>query len=201
MANTIRSGAITGNPLVGLCQRACIRTERVFDGCISRFSNVELTVSLEGFTATSSAYTFVGLRSSGQATIGEQTSSQIDGSKNRIVLSISTPITVYYVTADGASGSASGVIKTNRDVILSVPPDSIVPYSVDVTSSITGSVGEFASDLTSVSVRCCILQIIRIVAPVDILVPSYGYCVYPECESYAERECRESFSMPIFPDA
>lgn len=198
MPNTIKSGAIVGNPLNGLCERACIRTNRVFDGCVSRFSNVSLSVTLENFTAVGEPYTFRELRSSAQSSVGDLSVTAIEERKHRISLTVRTPVTVSFVTANGTLGTASGVVTTNRDVVLSIPPESIVRYSVDVTSSITGSIGSISGNV--LSARCCILQIIRIIAPVDIIVPTYGYCKYPECESYPERECRESFALPIFPE-
>ena len=36
----------------------------------------------------------------------------------------------------------------------------------------------------ALSVTGCRVQIIKVTAPVDILVPTYGYCQYPPCAGF-----------------
>ena len=39
----------------------------------------------------------------------------------------------------------------------------------------------------------------RVVAEVELLVPSYGFCRIPPCEEFASEVCDGFFSLPIFP--
>ncbi len=199
MENTIRAGRIDGNPLNGLCERVCIQTKKVFDGCIVRFSNIRLEIPLTNFSVMGAPYNFIRLRSTDEVSVSNLVVSPLTDGKNRISLTINTLVSVYYETANGVSGWASGNVVTERDVVLSAPSESLVPYSVEVTSFVRSSVGSFNADQASVTVSACIVQIIRVVAPVEILVPTYGYCRYPECESYATRQCQAVFSLPVFP--
>lgn len=74
-----------------------------------------------------------------------------------------------------------------------------MPYSVEAATSVVSTIGTFNADNASVTMTTCIVQIIRIVTVVEILVPSYGYCEYPECEEFADRSCEGIFERPLFP--
>jgi phosphoesterase RecJ-like protein len=41
----------------------------------------------------------------------------------------------------------------------------------------------------------------KVLAQVEILIPSYGFCSIPPCEEFAENVCDEFFSLPLFPPA
>ena len=43
--------------------------------------------------------------------------------------------------------------------------------------------------------------ILKVLAQVEILIPSYGFCPIPPCEEFAENVCDEFFSLPLFPPA
>ena len=43
------------------------------------------------------------------------------------------------------------------------------------------------------------VAIIKIVAEVELLMPSYGFCSIPANEEFSESVCDEFFSLPIFP--
>ena len=47
----------------------------------------------------------------------------------------------------------------------------------------------------------CVTVVLKILAQVEILVPSYGFCPIPPCEEFAENVCDEFFSLPLFPPA
>ena len=44
-------------------------------------------------------------------------------------------------------------------IVLSVPEDSVVPYYVEAATSVTGNIGTFNPDGTSITVTPCIVQI------------------------------------------
>lgn len=45
----------------------------------------------------------------------------------------------------------------------------------------------------------CVTVVLKVLAKVEILVPSYGYCEVPPCEEFADSVCDEFFSLPAFP--
>lgn len=47
----------------------------------------------------------------------------------------------------------------------------------------------------------CVTVILKVLAQVEILIPSYGFCTVPPCEEFAENVCDEFFSLPLFPPA
>lgn len=200
MTNTKAAGRIYGNPLCGLCERVCIEVKKVFDGCITRIGNIPYTIALSNFTpGTVQPYTYVTSRSSGASVVSDLVVISLQGRRTRLRFNVTTPVTVYYTDSLGASGSATGNLVIKRDIVLSVPEDSVVPYYIEAATSVTGNIGTFNPDGTSVTVTPCIVQIVRVVANVEILVPSYGYCEYPEVEEFNEESCEGVFGLPVFP--
>lgn len=198
--NTKAAGRITGSPLCGLCERVCIEAKKISDGCIGRFGNVTFTVTLSDFTGgMTTPYTFERAVSSGSTTLENLTVTAIRGNRSRVAFDSFIPIIVYYTDAAGVTGTAKGTVTFSRDVVLTVPSDSVVPYSIEATTAISSNIGAFSSDYASVTIICCIIQIVRVVTTVEILVPSYGYCEYPACENYADEVCEGVFARPIFP--
>ena len=47
----------------------------------------------------------------------------------------------------------------------------------------------------------CVTIILKVLANVEILIPSYGFCTIPPAEEFAESVCDEFFSLPLFPPA
>ena len=39
----------------------------------------------------------------------------------------------------------------------------------------------------------CVTVVLKVLARVEILVPSYGFCTIPPCEEFADSVCDESF--------
>lgn len=198
--NCKSAGRMSGNPLCGLNERVCIETKKIFDGCIAKYSGVEFTVALTGITAgLTPPYTFVRMVSGGATTISDLVVQPIAGRRSRVTFNAATPVTVAFTDSTGAIGSGQGVVTVTRDVVLEIPQDSIVPYSIEATTSVDSRIGSFAADNATVATTGCLVQIVRVVATVDLLVPSYGYCEYPACEDYGDRECRGVFARPVFP--
>ena len=199
-SNSKFAGKINGNALCGLNERACIQTKKIHDGCIARFAGVELNIPLTDFTpGTVAPYSFVQVYSSGETSVTSTAITPICGSKSRVTLSASVPVTVTYTDANGSLGTASGAVTVSRDIVLNLPTDSVVPYNIESTLSISSRFGSFSDDNTAVSVTACVIQVVRVATVVEILVPTYGYCEYPSCQEYGEDECRTAFNRPLFP--
>ncbi|MBQ8882760.1 MAG: hypothetical protein IJY70_05180 [Clostridia bacterium] len=194
------AGKISGNAMCGLNERACIQTKKIHDGCIARFAGVELTVALSGITPGLTApYNFVQILSSGETTVSNLLITPMDATRSRVTLTASVPVTVTLTDANGVVGTANGVVSVNRDIVMCLPNDSVVPYTIESTLAVSGRVGAFSADNTAVSVTACVIQVIRVATIVEILVPTYGYCEYPTCEEYGEDACRTAFNRPLFP--
>ncbi len=198
--NYKRAGRITGNPLCGLCERVCIQTKRVLDGCVYRRSNVEFSVTLSAVSPSLiPPYTFSKIRSMGISVVQNLVLSTLLDGKTRVQASIVVPVTVTFTDASGTVGTGQGEVTIDRDVVLSLPNQSLVPYAIETSTVIEGSIGTFVASGTGVIASACVLQIVRATAVVELLVPSYGYCEYPDCEDFGDRECRSLFGRPIFP--
>ena len=194
------AGKISGNALCGLNERACIQTKKIYDGCIARFAGVEVSVPLSDITPGLTApYAFVSIRSSGESTVSSSATTPLNGNRSRVTMSITTPVTITFTDATGALGTASGVVSVSRDIVLCLPSDSVVPYTIEATTSISGRVGSFSADNATAFATTCIIQVIRVATVVEILVPIYGYCEYPTCEEYGDDACRRAFAQPLFP--
>lgn len=198
--NCKSAGKIYGNPLCGLNERVCLSAKRVYDGCIARYANVELTVALSDVTeGLTPPYVFTQMTSAGNTTISALTVTPLGGKRSRVTFNATTPVTVTFTDSAGASGSGSGTVTVARDVVMELPRSSAVPYVIEAATSIESQRGSFAADDSTVTVTGCIMQIVRAAATVDVLVPSYGYCEYPPCEDYGESACRGMLTRPVFP--
>lgn len=203
--NTKAAGRITGSPLSGLCERVCIHVRKIFDGCMTRISDLTFEdISLNDVFPDDLTlpYTYTSAVVSGDTTVSNLTVTPIDnsGGRARITFDTEAPITVTFADSNGLTGNATGVVTYHRDIVLRVPEVSAFPYTVDAATSIVSRIGTISPDGRRVTFRCCFIQVVRVSAPVDILVPTYGYCEYPFCEEYSSSLCPGFFSLPLFPE-
>lgn len=190
------AGRISGNPLCGLCERMCIEVRQVFDGCMRRADNQNSVARFSGFTAGEPAE-FVSVSLGGQAVIsGLKVSSGESCNSMEFVLNI--PLLLTYTDTSGQTGTAVGMLRLNRSVSLRVPTGGLLPYTVESKVFIYCNVGSFLNSDT-VSFTYCIVEIIKVIIETDILVPTYGYAVYPEC-SECGGGCSFIMASPVFPD-
>ena len=192
-----KAGPINGNPLCGLNERVCLNVRKIFDGCITRYQDRRFSLTFMEPLQGVAPFTYVGTRGSGGSQISNLIITPLDDNRNRIQMNVTTPVTVTYTDSTGATFTAVSSITIPRDVILDLPEDSLAPYSIEVSTGIASSLGEFENGM--VVIRACVVQIIRVIVNVDILVPSYGYCEYPPCEEYSDEVCQGLFNLPIFP--
>ena len=198
-------GPIVGNPMNGLCEKVCILTNKVFDSCINQFQaqNVNVTVDVATYNPENPTFplTFVGCQSTGeQATTSNLTITRFDDRPNfaRVSVDVGIPITITYTDANGVAGTASGVLTVTEDVVMSVPQASIIPFRVEAFGAAICSDGEYIGDNTF-TVTTCTTVILRIVAQVQLLIPSYGFCPIPPCQDYSSEICPGTFDLPLFP--
>ena len=79
-----------------------------------------------------------------------------------------------------------------------MPDESIIPFTVDSIVSAVCIQGCYVNDNTF-RLTACVTVILKVVAEVELLIPSYGFCRIPPCEEFASEVCDEFFNLPIFP--
>ena len=196
-------GAITGNPLNGLTEKVCIQVEKVFDACIKKTQLENYTLALTDLIPESPTYplTFVSARSTtSEGTITNlNVERQTDKHCARVQATVGIPMEVLFTDAEGVDGSASATVSLPVDVLLFVPSPSIMPFTVKAVVSAVAPEGTFINATDGFSVSVCVTVILKIVMPVELLVPSYGYSVIPPAQEYSQEVCAGFFELPIYP--
>ena len=198
-------GAITGNPINGLCEKVCIQAEKIFDACIkqSRIENYALAITDLDPADPTAPLIFVSARSlTAEATVtGLTIDRQQDKRCARVQATVTVPVEVLYTDAAGVEGSATGTVSIPVDVLLYIPAPSIIPFSVSAVASVVAPEGTFVSTTEGFTVSLCVTVILRVSMPVEILVPSYGYCVIPPAQEYSQEVCEGFFELPLYPQS
>ena len=119
----------------------------------------------------------------------------------RVQGTVTLPVEVLYTDAHGVDGSATGTVSIPVDVLLYIPAPSIIPFSVSAVASVVAPEGTFVSVTEGFTVSLCVTVILRVSMPVEILVPSYGYCVIPPAQEYSQEVCEGFFELPLYPQA
>ena len=197
---------LTNNPLNGLCERIAVQVKKVFDACMnqSQFENYRLTVS--NFNPENPAFplTFISAYSTNApAQVANLVITRFDDRPNfaRVEADINIPVIVTYTDANGVTGTATATVTIHQDVILFVPQPSIVPINVEAFANVSSTIGNFVGDNTF-SITMCVTLILKVVADVDVIIPSYGYTPIPPCTPFTGDEvCPGMFEMPLFPTA
>ena len=196
-------GTITGNPLGGLTEKVCIQAEKIFDACIKQTQIENYSLTLTDLSPASPTYplTFVSARSvAAEATVTNLTvDRQLDKSCARVQATVSVPLEVLFTDAAGVEGSATATVSLNQDVLLFVPAPSIIPFTVKAVVSAVAPDGVYNPETQGFTVSICATIILKIAMPVELLVPSYGYCVLPPCQEYSQEVCAGFFELPLYP--
>ncbi len=180
----MKVGSINGSPLEGLCYRVCVEVKRIYDGCQKKYDNLMLTLPLSSFSGASTPpLTFISVESVGNASISNLVVTPVANSERYIIdYDYTLPLLVRFNDASGLTGSASSSITLHNTVRLRLPAENLVPYTIEVWARLFGRIGSFNAT-ESVTVQCCLTVITKVVFPIDLLIPSYGYCKYPDCEA------------------
>lgn len=197
-------GRINGNPLNGLCERAVILAQKVFDACIRQTQEDGITLALSGFTPANPVYPLTFLSARSTTNVGTVTNLQIDRLPDRqrfarVQATVTVPMEVVYTDANGVQGTAASSVSIDQDIIMYIPEPSIIPFSVESVVSIVAPEGVYVEGPTF-TVTCCITMIMKIVMPVELLVPTYGYATIPPCQEYTQEVCSGFFDLPIYPE-
>ena len=118
----------------------------------------------------------------------------------RVRCTVDVPIDILFVDSRCIEYIGKGVVSVDRDVLLSIPDESIVPYTLEAMASAICVSGCFVGN-NQFKMTVCVTIILKVLADVEILVPSYGYCAIPPAEEFADSVCTEFFSLPLFPTA
>ena len=196
-------GRITGNPMNGLCERVVIQAQKVFDACIRQTQEEGITLALTGFNPENPVYPLTFLSARSTTNQGTVTNIKIDRLPDRqrfarVQATVTVPMEVVYTDANGVQGTAQSSVSVDQDIIMNIPEPSIIPFTVDAVVSIVAPEGIYVEGPTF-TVTCCITMIMKIVMPVELLVPSYGYATIPPCQEYTQEVCSGFFDLPVYP--
>ena len=198
-------GVLTGNPLNGITEKVCIQAEKIFDAAIKQTQLENYTLTLTDLTPADPTYplTFVSARSTtAEATITNlNVERQPDKRCARVQATVSIPLEVLYTDAAGVEGSATATVSFNQDLLLFVPAPSIMPFTVKAVVSAVAPDGTFNADTQTFTVSICATIIMKIAMPVELLVPTYGYCVIPPAQEYSQEVCAGFFELPLYPQS
>ena len=111
----------------------------------------------------------------------------------------SVPVEVLFTDANGIDGSATATVSLPVDAFLYVPAPSIMPFSVRALVSVVAPDGVYNDETQGFSVSLCVTMIIKIAMSVEVLVPSYGYCMIPPLQEYSQEVCAGFFELPLYP--
>ena len=195
--------AITGNPLNGITEKVCIQAEKIFDAGIkqTQIENYSLTLTDLNPATVTYPLTFVSARSTGaEATVTNlSVERQADRSCARVQATVSVPLEVLFTDANGVEGTATATVSINQDVLLYVPAPSIVPFTVSAVMSAVVPNGVYNAETQGFTATACVSVILKISMPVELLVPTYGYCVIPPAQDYSQEVCAGFFELPLYP--
>ena len=118
----------------------------------------------------------------------------------RVRCTVDVPVDILFVDSRCIEYIGKGVVSVDRDVLLSIPDEAIVPYNLEAMASAICVSGCFVGN-NQFKMTVCVTIILKVLADVEILVPSYGYCAIPPAEEFADSVCTEFFSLPLFPTA
>ncbi len=196
-------GPVSGNPLAGITEKVCIQAEKIFDAGIKQTQLTGYTLTLEDIEPATVTYplTFVSARSlSADATVTNLViDRQADRNCARVQATVTAPIEVLFTDANGVEGSATATVSLPQDVLLYVPAPSIMPFTVRAVVSIVAPDATFDATNNTFVASLCITVILKVSMPVEILVPSYGYCAIPPAQEYSQEVCAGFFELPLYP--
>ncbi len=197
-------GVISGNPINGICEKACIQVDKVLDAAMRQIqeSNVQVTLTNQTPASPVAPLTFVSAVTDGDTTISNLVVERLTDKPNfaRVSYDAIVPILVTYTDANGVTGTGTSSITIPNDIILFIPQPSIVPYRIEVFGATSSPIGTYVSGSTF-SISACVTLITRVLVRSEICVPSYGYCTPPPAQEFSQEVCSGVFELPIFPTA
>ena len=214
-------GSVAGNVLDGLNEKICVQVQRVYDSCLQQqqLTNVDVTITSYAQVVTTGCgccaetdtqpptsapvppITFESCRSSSMdVDIGNLSVERLCDRPcfARVRGRIEIPIDILFTDSRCVEYIGKGVVTVNKDVLLAVPDDSIVPFNLEGMASAVCVAGSYQGN-NVFRMTVCVTVVLKVLAKVEILIPSYGFCPIPPCEEFADSVCDEFFSLPLFP--
>ena len=220
-------GTISGSALDGLQEKVCVQLKRVYDSGLTQKQLDDQTVTITSYAqvanvcqcnacgcqdvqdtvAPTSApvppITFESCRST--TTEGIIRNLTVDRLCDRpcfarVRASIDVPIDILFTDSRCVEYIGKGVVTVEQDLLLSIPDESIVPYTLEAMVSAICVSGTYLGN-NQFRMTVCVTIIMKVLAKVEILIPSYGFCTIPPAEEFADSVCDEFFSLPLFPPA
>jgi len=205
--NQSKPGPICGNAMNGLCEKVLIETTKVFDACVSQSTETGIVLTVSNLTPANPTLplTFISAENTtgGTFDVSDLVIERLETAPNyaNVTYNVTIPVTVYYRDAAGVLGQGTSSIVINKSMILFVPQPSVSPVNITATGVFSSTIGTYTAENTF-TVTGCIEIITKVVAVVDILVPSYGYPVIPPCQvSPSQSACPGTFEQPLYPTA
>ena len=196
-------GTISGNPLNGLCEKVCIQAEKIFDAGIIQTRLENYSVALENPIPANPTYplTFISARSLSSEGVVSNLSieRQANDQCARVQATVTVPIEIVYLDAAGVEGKATGSVVLNEDVLMYVPPASVMPFTVTAIASCVSPEGSWNAQNGVFVISACLTVILKVAMQVELLVPSYGYCAIPPAQEYSQEVCSGFFELPLYP--
>lgn len=190
------AGRIVGSPLCGLDQRMCIEVRQVYDACIRRESGINTILEFTDYTAGTPSV-IDGISSCPPVTLTDLTVTA-GNNCSQYTMTVNVPLCMTYRNASGQVGTARSVLKYRRNVSLRVPRGTALPFTVEAVAVVASDIASFTA--AGVNFTYCIMDVIKVIVPADILVPTYGYAVYPDCTECG-RACPGITAAPLYPES
>jgi len=198
-------GRIGFEGLKKIKEKVCIQVNKVYDSCLQQETLNDVRVTLTNVCGSSfqAPLTFISCRST---TIkGKLVGTMIQRLEDRpnfarVRTKVEIPIEVVFEDCKGKQGTGNAVITIPKDVIMFVPDESVIPFQLEsIVNAICVSGDFIPGDTFRFNLDICVTIILKIIAKVELLVPSFGFCDIPPCEEFAENVCDEFFRLPLFP--
>lgn len=204
--NPNRPGPIVGNPLNGICEKALIEVTKVFDACVSITHESGIILTATDFAPENPTLplTFISAETdlTRPTTISNVVIDRLENRPNfaNVTATVTIPIVITYRDANGTLGTALSSLTVTKTCILYVPQPSLSPVNVVAVGMFSSVIGTFNTPNTF-TVTGCFQIVLKVVAVVDLLVPSYGYPLIPECQTGPEEVCPVLADLPLYPTA
>lgn len=195
-------GTVSSQDSCFVREKVCVQVKKVYDACLQQDLLEDKIVRIEPDDCSyAKPLKFIGCRNmSSRGIIKELKVTRLEDRPNfaRVRAKVGIELFVEFVDADCVKGTGRTIIFIEKDVILFVPDESIIPFEIEATVGATCADGKFLEDF-KFELDICFTIILKVIAEVELLIPSFGFCRIPPCEEFAENVCSEFFGLPLFP--
>ena len=220
-------GTISGDGLSGLTERVCLQVKRVYDSGLiqNQLDDKDITITSYAYVPSCNCgggcgsncccqchtaadpcppvapITFDSCRSScSQGNIRDLCIERLCDRPcyARVKGTIEVPVDILFCDSRCFQFVGQGIVELKVDVLLSIPDEAIVPYCIESMVSAICVSGTYRGE-NVFRLTICVTAALKVIAEVEMLVPSYGFCTIPPSEEFAENVCDEFFALPLYP--